>query len=59
MRLTLRRRTALTGYFFIMFWLVGLAIFFLVPLFRTRGNVLFGQTGNRFSQHFLFISKLV
>lgn len=34
MRLTLRRRTALTGYFFISFWLIGLAIFFLVPLFR-------------------------
>jgi len=34
MRLTLRRRTALTGYFFISFWLIGLAIFFLVPLVR-------------------------
>jgi ABC-type sugar transport system permease subunit len=34
MRLTLRRRYALTGYFFISFWLIGLVIFFLVPLFR-------------------------
>lgn len=34
MRLTLRQRNAINGYLFISFWLVGLAIFFLIPLFR-------------------------
>jgi len=34
MRLTLRRRNALNGFMFIAIWLVGLLIFFLIPLFR-------------------------
>ncbi len=34
MRLTLRRRNALNGFIFISIWLVGLLIFFLIPLFR-------------------------
>jgi len=34
MRLTLRRRNALNGYLFITLWLVGLIIFFLIPLFQ-------------------------
>lgn len=34
MHLTLRRRNALNGFMFIAIWLVGLLIFFLIPLFR-------------------------
>jgi ABC-type sugar transport system permease subunit len=34
MRLTLRRRNALNGFIFISIWLVGLLIFFLIPLFK-------------------------
>jgi ABC-type sugar transport system permease subunit len=34
MHLTLRRRNALNGFIFISIWLVGLLIFFLIPLFR-------------------------
>jgi ABC-type sugar transport system permease subunit len=34
MRMTLRRRNALNGYIFISIWVVGLLIFFLIPLFR-------------------------
>ena len=34
MRLTLRQRNAINGYLFISLWLVGLLIFFLIPLFR-------------------------
>lgn len=34
MRLTLRQRNAINGYLFISLWLVGLLIFFLIPLYR-------------------------
>lgn len=34
MRLTLRQRQALTGYAFIAFWLIGFAVFLLLPLVR-------------------------
>src|SRR5574338_59156 len=34
MRLTLRQRQAINGYLFISLWLVGLLIFFLIPLYR-------------------------
>jgi ABC-type sugar transport system permease subunit len=34
MHLTLKRRNALNGYIFISIWLVGLLVFFLLPLFR-------------------------
>ncbi len=34
MRITLRTRNALNGYVFISFWLVGVLIFFLYPLFQ-------------------------
>ncbi len=34
MRLTLRQRHAMTGYVFIALWIVGLIIFFLLPLIR-------------------------
>ena len=34
MRITLRRRNALTGYTFISFWLAGMLLFFLVPLIQ-------------------------
>jgi ABC-type sugar transport system permease subunit len=34
MRLTLRRRNALNGYLFIIMWLAGLLVFFLIPLFQ-------------------------
>jgi ABC-type sugar transport system permease subunit len=34
MQLTLRRRNALNGYLFIGFWLLGLLVFFLMPLFQ-------------------------
>jgi ABC-type sugar transport system permease subunit len=34
MRLTLRQRQALTGYGFIAFWLIGFAVFLLLPLVR-------------------------
>jgi ABC-type sugar transport system permease subunit len=34
MRLTLRRRHALTGYFFVALWLVGFSTFLMVPLIR-------------------------
>jgi ABC-type sugar transport system permease subunit len=34
MRLTLRKRQALTGYVFIAFWLAGFLLFLLVPLIR-------------------------
>lgn len=34
MRLTLRQRNALNGYLFISLWLVGLLIFFMIPLVR-------------------------
>jgi len=34
MHLTLRRRNALNGYLFIILWLIGLLIFFLIPLFQ-------------------------
>jgi ABC-type sugar transport system permease subunit len=34
MHLTLRRRNALNGYLFIIMWLGGLVVFFLIPLFE-------------------------
>ena len=34
MHMTLRRRNALNGYLFISIWLIGLLVFFLLPLFR-------------------------
>lgn len=34
MRLTLRQRNAINGYLFIGLWLVGLLVYFLIPLFR-------------------------
>lgn len=34
MRLTLRQRNALNGYFFISLWIAGFLIFFLIPLIR-------------------------
>lgn len=34
MRLTLRQRNAINGYLFISMWMVGMLIFFLVPLLR-------------------------
>jgi len=34
MHLTLRRRNALNGYLFILMWLGGLLVFFLIPLFE-------------------------
>jgi ABC-type sugar transport system permease subunit len=41
MRITLRQRHAMTGYVFISIWVVGMVIFFMLPLIR---NFLLGST---------------